>query len=209
MIHMEFRVGDYSSDAPPVSRGAKGAKMRRCAGLALAAMVALAPFTSAAALAAGPPPRGGTIAIEPRTGDGDYDPSMPAFVNAVSEAFTDKGFTILEDPGHTAYELDLILSRADVGTGLGKAGGASVGIAGTGVVVPFSTGRSNVVTLVRTRLELRIRKHGEKDAVWDGTAVTVRETGTRKGADDTVALDLGKALLQAYPTQPSDVIGIP
>jgi len=183
--------------------------MRRCTGLVLAAALALAPFLKDAASAASPPPAGGTIAIEPRTGDGEYDPSMPAFVNAVSEAFTDKGFTILEDPGHTAYEVDLILSRADVGTGLGKAGGASVGIAGTGVVVPFSTGRSNVVTLLRTRLEIRIRKHGEQDAVWDGTALTVRATGTKKGSDDAVAADLSQALLQAYPASLGEAIGIP
>lgn len=183
--------------------------MKKSTGLALAAALALAPSASGAALAADPPPRGGTIAIEPRTGDGDYDPSMPAFVSAVTEAFTDRGFTILEDPGHTAYELDLILSRADVGTGLGKAGGASVAVAGTGVVVPFSTGRSNVVTLVRTRLELRVRKHGETHPLWDGTAITVRATGTKKGTDAAVAADLSQALLQGYPAQPGDVIGIP
>jgi hypothetical protein len=105
---------------------------------------------------------------------------------------------------------ELTLSRAGVGTGMGKdPGGASVGIAGTGVVVPFSTGQSNVVTLVRTRLELRIRKRGEGGAVWDGAAVTVRASGTRKGTDETVASDLSKALLQSYPTEPGDVIGIP
>jgi len=183
--------------------------MKRCTGLALGAALILAPLVSGAARAADPPPRGGTIAIEPRTGDGEYDPSMPAFVDALSEAFTDKGFTILEDPGHSAYEVDLILSRAGVGTGFGKAGGASVGVVGTGVVVPFSTGRSNVVTLLRTRLEIRIRKHGEATPVWDGTAVTVRATGTKKGTDAAVAADLAQALLQIYPTQPEDAIGIP
>ncbi len=184
--------------------------MKRCTGLVLGGALALSPLICGASLAASPPPRGGTIAIEPRTGDGEYDPAMPSFVDAASAALTARGFTILDDPTHTAYVVELTLSRAGVGTGLGKdPGGASVGVAGTGVVVPFSTGQSNVVTLQRTRLEFRIRKRGEDGAVWDGAAVTVRATGTRKGTDETVASDLSKALLQSYPDEPGDVIGIP
>ena len=179
-------------------------------GWVLGVAAALAPLACAASPAASPPPHGGTIAIEPRTADGEYDPAMPAFVAAASEALTAEGFTILDDPAHAAYRAELTLGRAAVGTGLGKdPGGASVGVAGTGVVVPFSTGQSNVVTLRRTRLELRIGKRGEPGALWDGAAVTVRATGTRKGADASVASDLSKALLRSYPAEPGEVIGIP
>jgi hypothetical protein len=135
---------------------------------------------------------------------------MPAFVGALTAALNAKGFTILDDPNHAAYIGELTLSRAAVGTGFGKdRGGANVGVAGTSVVVPFSTGQSNVVTLERTSLKLRIRKRGEDGTVWDGTAVTVRSTGAKKGTDDAVATDLSQALLQIYPTVPTEVVGIP
>jgi hypothetical protein len=178
--------------------------------LVAAAVLALAPWMFGRAVAAAPPPNGGTIIIDSKTADGNDDPAMHTFTDAASEALTAKGFTILEAPAHTAYVAELIVDQAGVGTGMGKdAGGATVGVAGTGLVVPFSTGRSAVVTLQRTRLELRIRKSDDGTVVWDGTAVTVRTTGTRKGTDETVAADLSRALFQAYPTQPEDVVGVP
>lgn len=184
--------------------------MTRFTRSALAPIMALASIAGGASWAASPPPNGGTIAIEPRTGDGEYDPSMPSFVSAATAALNAKGFTILDDPNHTAYVGELTLSRTAVGTGFGKdRGGANVGVAGTSVVVPFSTGQSSVVTLERTRLELRIHKRGEDGTVWDGTVVTVRATGTKKGTDDAVATDLSQALLQIYPTVPTEVVGIP
>lgn len=184
--------------------------MKRRTGWILGAALALTSLVGGASLAASPPPpNGGTIAILPRSPAG-YDPAMPSFVEAASAALNAKGFTILDDPNHTAYVVELTLSRAAVGTGFGKdRGGANVGMAGTSVVVPFSTGQSSVVTLQRTTLELRIRKRGEDGAVWDGTAVTVRSTGAQKGSVATVASDLSNALLQIYPVVPTEVVGIP
>jgi hypothetical protein len=168
-------------------------------------------------LSAAAPPNGGTISIEPKTGDGNYDASTPAFVNAASETLAAKGFTILEDAGHAAYVLELVLTRAEVGTGsakvqAGRAGvtpGGAFGSVGAGVVLPLSTGKSRLVPLQRTRLEMRIRKRGEEGAVWNGTAVTVRPAGTRKGADDVVASDLSQALLRVYPAEPEGIVGVP
>jgi hypothetical protein len=183
--------------------------MNRSTGLALGAALTFSSIIGGPSLAASPPPNGGTIAIQPKTVEG-YDPSMPAFVDAATAALNAKGFTILDDPNHTAYVGELTLSRTAVGTGFGKdRGGASASVVGTGVVVPFSTGQSSVVTLQRTRLELRIRKRGEEGIVWDGTAVTVRPTGSRNGTDEAVATDLSNALLQIYPALPTEVVGIP
>jgi hypothetical protein len=184
--------------------------MTRRTGLVIAAALALAPFLGAAspAVAPPPPPHGGTIAIQPGTADGEYDPSLHVFVEAASKTLTGKGFTVFDDPAHAAYWGELVLSRAGVGTGFAKdPNAAKVGV-GAGLVVPMSTGRSNVVTLERTRLELRIRKR-DGDVVWRGTAVTVRPTGTPKGTDDAVATDLSNALLQGYPAEPEDVVGVP
>jgi hypothetical protein len=181
-------------------------RLERVIGVALA----LAPFVVGGSLSAAAPPNGGTIALEPRTADGDYDPSLQTFVAIASEALTTKGFTVFDDREHAAYVGELTLSRVAVGTGLAKdPGGASVAVAGTGLVVPFSTGQSNVVTLRRTRLELRILKRDDRSLVWDGTAVTVRSAGTKKGTDEAVAADLSAALLQGYPAQPDDVVGVP
>lgn len=182
----------------------------------IAAMMALVPICGGA-LSAATPPDGGTISIEPKTGDGDYDSAMPAFVNAASDALAAKGFTILEDPGHSAYVVELILSRDAVGTGsakvpVGRASGGGGGpgaSVGAGVVIPFSTGASALVPLLRTRLEMRIRKRGADGVVWDGAAVTVRAAGTRKGAEALVASDLSAALLRSYPAEPEGVVGVP
>ncbi len=135
---------------------------------------------------------------------------MALFVDAASAALTAKGFTIFDDPAHAAYLAELTLSRAGVGTGLGKdPHGASVGVVGTGVVVPLSAGASSVVTLQRTRLEIRIRKRADGSVVWDGAAVTVRGVDTRKGTDQMVASDLSAALLHSYPAEPKEVVGVP
>ena len=179
----------------------------------LAAMALAAIAGSGAAAAT--PPDGGSISIEPRTADGDYDPSTRSFVEATGEALAARGFTILEDPGHAAYVAELTLSRVEVGTGLAKpasAGATPTGVfggVGAGVSIPLSTGRSELVPLRRTRLELRIRKQGEAGALWQGTAVTVRAGGTRTGADAAVAEALTGALLRSYPAEPADVVGVP
>jgi len=189
--------------------------MKKTAALIVAAAMALISVWGGALSAA--PPAGGTISIEPKTANGDYDASLPAFVNAASDALAAKGFTTLEDPGHAAYVAELTLSRTEVGTGTAKAStgrsdvmpGGAGGSVGAGIVIPLPTGKSRLVALQRIRLELRIRKRGEDGIVWDGAAVTVRAADTKKGADAVVASDLSQALLRSYPAQPEDVVGVP
>lgn len=182
--------------------------MTRTTGLIAGAALALVPFVHGGALSAAPPPTG-TIAIEAKTADGNDDPALRAFMGAASEAFTNKGFTILEDPAHTAYVAELTVDRQAVGTGFGEDPHAEHVQVGAGVSVPLSTGASSVITLRRTRLEILIRKRTDQSVVWDGAAVTVRSTGTRKGTNDAVASALSDALLQVYPVEPKEVLGIP
>jgi len=190
--------------------------MHKGAVLIVAGVMALVPIWGAT-LSAAEPPAGGTISIEPKTADGDYDSSVASFVNAAREVLAAKGFTILEDSGHAAYVAELTLGRVEVGTGTAKASAGSTGVmpggasgsVGAGVVIPLPTGKSRLVPLQRVRLELRIRKRGTDGTVWDGAAVTVRAAGTKKGADDVVASDLSQALLRSYPAEPEDVVGVP
>ena len=174
--------------------------------LIAAVAVALVPIWAASAA---DPPAGGTISIEPKTDNGDYDPSLRTFVGAAADALASKGFTILEDPGHSAYVAELTLSRAEVGTSTVKGSPGRVGVMAGRVVVPFSTGNSTIVPVQRVRLELRIRKRGGDDVLWNGAAVTVRPAGTKKGADEVVANDLSQALLRSYPVIPEGVLGVP
>ncbi|MDH7637959.1 hypothetical protein [Sphingomonas oryzagri] len=176
--------------------------------LILGLALALAGLVAAPSLAAAPPPHGGTTTLHPSV-DGDYDPSLHIFADAARDALTSKGFTILEDPAHTAYVVDLTLSRADIGTGMGKGPRDPAEVVGTGVVVPLSTGNSAIVALRRTKIDVRIRNRADNSVVWSGSAVTVRSTGARNGTDEAVATDLTRALLQIYPTQPEDTIGVP
>lgn len=183
----------------------------------IAAMALMLALTRGGSLLAATPPAAGTISIETKSADADFDPALPAFVDAVGQAFYDKGFTVLEDPGHSAFVVELSLDHADVGTGKAKVphegssvepGGAPNAV-GVGVRIPLPTGKSTLVPLVRTRLDIRIRKRGEDTILWQGAAITVRAAGTRNGADTAVAAALSQALLRAYPAQPEDVIGVP
>ncbi|PXA82959.1 hypothetical protein DMC47_44725 [Nostoc sp. 3335mG] len=177
---------------------------RLIAGLALA----LASFGAGASSAATPPPHGGTTTLHP-SNDGDYDPSLHIFADAAAQMLTNKGFTILEDPAHTAYVVEMKLSRDAVGTGMARGPRDPATVVGTGLVVPLSTGASSVVALERSRIDLKIRNRADNSIVWSGAAVTVRSTGAKNGTDEAVAADLSKALLQIYPTQPEDTIGVP
>ena len=177
--------------------------MRWVAAWTLAAMASGAVAQTAVA-----PPTGGTVSIEPASGDAGM--AMRPFRDAIAAALTARGFTILDDPGHAASVVELAVHRDDVGLGLAKpAGGRGPSMMGTGIAVPLGSGASQQVRLQRTRLEMRIRRRGGTALVWHGAAVTVREAGTRKGAPDTVAADLGAGLLRSYPVQPGDVVGVP
>jgi hypothetical protein len=180
---------------------AAGAALASCWGVPLAAA----------------PPTSGTISIETEAGDDALSPSLPAFANALGEAFETRGFTVLEQPGHAAYVVEMRLTRADVGTGTARVpresssvipGGAPNAV-GVGVSIPLATGKSTLVPLQRTQLEVRIHRRDDPSILWHGAAITVRAAGTRKGQDATVAADLSQALLRAYPAQPEDIVGVP
>ena len=167
-------------------------------------------------LSAEPPPTSGTFSIEAKADEPDLAASMPMFVAAVGDALTTRGFTLLEEPGHAAYVVEIGVSRDQVGTASAKIPashsqilpGASPAV-GAGIVIPFPTGKSTLVPLERTRLDIRIRKRGEDGVTWQGTAVTVRAARTRKGEDKAVAANLVQAILRTYPAQPEGVIGVP
>jgi hypothetical protein len=185
--------------------------MGRNTGLIAASALALALGWGGPSSAAAPP-TSGTISIETEPGT-----SRPAFLNAIGQAFEDKGFTVLKQPGHAAFVAEIDIGQVEVGTGSARVPttgstvtpGDSPGSVGVGVRIPLPTGKSSLVPLERTRLEIRIHKRGEQADLWQGAAVTVRAAGTRKGQDAAVASDLAQAILRNYPAQPEGVIGVP
>jgi hypothetical protein len=182
----------------------------------VAAAIGLAGISTALP-AASPPPDGGTISIEKKVVEGDDSPATPMFVDAAGEALAEKGFTILQDPGHAAYVAELTLRRVEVGTGSAKvrAGsgttmpGGAHGSVGAGVVIPLSTGKSTLVPLHRIELDMRIVKRGEDAVIWHGSAVTVRAAAPGKDADEAAVRDLSKALLRSYPVESEGAVSIP
>jgi hypothetical protein len=186
--------------------------MYRYSRLIVAAAMAMSPLVGAL-LAAAVPPIGGTVSIE-FAGD-DNSASRAAFAEALGEVLAAKGMTVLQDEGHAAYVVELKLMREEVGTGSAKVARGKVEFlpgalgVGAGATLPLSAGETRLVPLQRVRIDMRIRKRGESEAVWTGAALTVRAAGTPKGSDAAVATDLSQALLRVYPAQPGDVIAIP
>lgn len=166
----------------------------------LIALIALAPAPSLAAT----PPTEGTMAVEAKE---------DLFRDAAASALADKGFTLLDGAGHAAFTMELAITVTAVGTVDAKVattgakvenGGLRNGV-GSAVKIAVPTGKSRNVALERTQLDMVLRKRGETDILWRGSAVTVRNSAT----PGNIAADLSNALLRQYPAQPESVIGVP
>ncbi|EQB34111.1 hypothetical protein [Sphingobium ummariense] len=169
-------------------------------------------FMPAASLAA-PPPVEGTLSVEASRAGGGQDASSDQFRDAAASALSAKGFTLLDGADHAAYRMELLFSVSEVGTGSARAtagsanatSGGVAGAVGSVVKVPLPSRKTHAVALEKTQLEMRLRKRGEEEVIWRGTAVTVRPADTQ----GSTAADLCNALIRAYPFQSDDVIGVP
>ncbi|WP_311267378.1 hypothetical protein [Sphingobium sp. WCS2017Hpa-17] len=169
------------------------------------ALMALAPALSLAAT----PPSEGTMAVDAK----EIDAGQDLFRDAAASALADKGFTLLDGAGHAAFRMELAVSVTEVGTVDAKVattgpkvqnGGLMNGV-GSAVKIAVPTGKSRNVALERTQLDMTLRKRGETDILWRGSAVTVRNSAT----PGNIAADLSNALLRQYPVQSEGVIGVP
>lgn len=182
--------------------------VRAIALLTLAGAAALPAPSLAASL-----PMEGTMAVETKSIDGEQPAAPDMFRDAAASALADKGFTLLDGSDHAAFTMELAISVTDVGTGDAKVAttgakvlnGGVAGAVGSSVRIAVPSGKSRLVPLERTQLEMTLRKRGGTDVVWRGTAVTVRSAATR----GNIAPDLCNALLRQYPAQPEAVIGVP
>lgn len=164
------------------------------------ALMALAPAPSLAAT----PPSEGTMAVEAKE---------DLFRDAAASALADKGFTLLDGAAHAAFTMELAVTVTEVGTVDAKVattgpkvqnGGLMNGV-GSAVKIAVPTGKSRNVALERTQLDMVLRKRGETDILWRGSAVSVRNSAT----PGNLATDLSNALLRQYPAQSDAVIGVP
>jgi hypothetical protein len=162
------------------------------------------------------PPLGGTVSIERSAPERQAAAAAAAVDAAVGETLGERGFTLLADSGHSAYVVDLSLSRVDVGTGSARIRGergtvtpGGLGGVGGGVTLPLGSAKSRTVPLERVTLELWIRKRGTAAVLWRGVAVTVRAGGTRAGSDEVAAADLSRAMLRFYPNPPPGIVAVP
>ncbi|HUD93815.1 hypothetical protein [Sphingobium sp.] len=180
----------------------------------LATLLAMAGVISAPTLSlAAAPPVEGSISVEARVADGGQDAASDIFRDAAAGALSSRGFTLLDGAGHAAYRMELIIRVSEVGTGSARVAptspdvmtGGVAGAVGSVLKVPVPSRKSRLVALERTQLDMILRKRGEEEVVWRGTAVTVRPAETQA----KVASDLCNALLRAYPSQSDETIGVP
>lgn len=163
------------------------------------------------------PPLPGTISVEPAFVEPELGSSMPVFVEAVGKALADREFTLLAEPGHARFVADLKLIRVDVGTTTAKVSaarptavpGGDPSRVGGSLNFSLPTAKTKTVPLQQTRLEIRIRKRGEENVMWHGTAMTVRSPETPEGREAAVASDLSEAIFRTYPVQSENVISVP
>lgn len=168
-------------------------------------------------LAAATPLEPGTISLETSSVHPAPGYSVDAFVDAVGEGLANRGYTMLEGHGHARLVAELLLTQVEIGTAntkvsqTGKPTVAGRGVAGVGgnMTVSLPSGKLKVVPILQTRLEIRIKRLGEEDIVWSGTALTVRPSNSGNGREKIVAADLVKAIFGAYPSQPESVITVP
>ena len=177
-------------------------------GRIMKALIAATLTLASAAAVQATPAAGGTVAITaPPTSDGE--PSATISIDAGSRAFGLRGFTILNDPAHAAYVAEVITTRTAVGTAVAQGRAGRPLATGDGVNIPISKGKSVLMPLQRTRVEIHMRRRGEQTVLWHGAAVTVRSTGATDGGADQVAFALSQAALSSYPTQTAGAISIP
>jgi hypothetical protein len=159
----------------------------------------------------------GTISLEVTQTAPELRSSTPGFVGAVGQALADKGFTVIDEPGHAGLVADLAVSRDQVGAvnakvprgGRATTSGGAPDAVGANMTFALPSAKNRVVPLQLTRLEVHIRKRGDAGILWQGTAITVRPAGTRKGEDAVVASDLIGAILHDYPAPPEGIISVP
>lgn len=182
----------------------------------------LVSFTAAMVLAASgaiaaEPPLSGTVSVEATAVEPGLKAAVAIYADAVGRALAAKEFTLLADPGHSRYVVDLKLSYADAGTTTGKVpvkgasaepGGSARSVGGS-LNIALPTGKTKTMALRETRLEISIRKRGEPALLWHGTAMTVRGADAPQGQDAAVAAALSEALFKAYPAQSETVISVP
>ena len=182
--------------------------------LMVAGLLVISP---AGPLKAAPTLAPGTISVEAGAPDLASGAPVSAFVDAVGEALTVRGFTILEGRGHARLVAELLVTQVEVGTGHAKvapadkttvAAGGAQGVGGN-VFVPLPSGKLKIVAILQTRLQVRIRKLGDDAVLWDGAALTVRPDNAGSGRAAVVATDLARALFRGFPSQPEGMISVP
>ncbi|MDO6414618.1 hypothetical protein Q4F19_09520 [Sphingomonas sp. BIUV-7] len=162
-------------------------------------------------------PVSGTISMRAMQSGNSARSLEAPFVNAVGQAFSDRGFTTLDGQGHARFTADIKVSRDQLGTTSAAASksrsglrsGEGTNVVGAGLSFSLPSSKSRIVPLLRTRLEVQIRRQGDQAVLWKGAAVTVRPGSTPTGDDGAVAADLSDALLRGYPAQSDEVISIP
>lgn len=186
--------------------------MRKSLNWIVIAMALLGTGTRAAA-----PAEPGSISVEPTAVEPSLKSSARAFVEAVGKALAAREFTLLEEAGHARFVAELKLTRVDVGTTAAKvpvagpsaqAGGDPSQVGGS-VSFSLPTAKTRTVPLHQTLLEVFIRKRGQQEVLWHGSAMTVRASDTGNGSDGSVATDLAEAIFRTYPAPSEGVISVP
>ena len=159
----------------------------------------------------------GTISVDTSTVHTAPGYSVGAFVEAVSEVLANRGYTVLEGHGHARLVAELDLTQTAIGTANVKvpppdkptvSGRAATGVGGI-MIVPLPSRKLRLVSVMKTRLEVRIKRLGEDGVLWSSAGLTVRPSNTGNGLDKVVATDLARAIFRVYPAQPESVAAVP
>ena len=156
----------------------------------------------------------GTIALVSKSGE-SQGLEFRAYADAVGEALSRQGYTVVPDGGNGAYVAQISIavdrrharSRSPVSIGLGAGGYSRGGGVGLGGGVSFPIGRGSVREEVVTNLSVNIVTRGGA-GVWEGRATSREVHALDTGNTNAAAAKLARALFTGFPGESGRTIEV-
>lgn len=152
-------------------------------------------------------PRAGTITVDLSGKDpawedcgeaADGDPFIRSTVNALGNA----NFLVLPRGTHSRYIASVEVSQQQRGSvtadGVEAKSAVNIGNWGESVRLTPPSKKMNLHNLIITRLDIKVRRRGDDQLVWSGSALTAQVAGTEVGSIAAISVKLANAVISQF-----------